>query len=462
MWDIARIRVVAALLSCLVPGIALAGGIEHPDNAAYSIGRGGAWAANPDGGLAFQYNPAGLAQQKGLRLTIDSQLVFTDLKFTPAGGGAAIENEAGPFFAPAAAISYGLGEVGPLSALTIAVGATGPSAVGKLEYPINGAQRYALISSDYFIGYYSLALAATYNKMISLGLTGQLVHGTAKFKQAIWSGEGGEAGRLQQTNQAISTVDVESDMIPTGVVGLTVTPMDGLAIGLSYRPRIDFEATGTLKTELPAGLQGLAEQQGESAKLVLLFPDVVRFGVQYDLMKELRAELDVVYEGWSKLETIQVQPEGIVIHDNIRNRDAPLTDIIFQKDFRDTWSVRVGGDYQLLPERLAVRLGYLYESSAIPKRSTSVDFPGWGPRNVVSVGASVRAFGAFLDLGYAYHIMPDRTVTNSNVKQIVAPCTANNCTTPEGAVVGNGDYSSAQQVFGASIRVPFDDIKGEP
>ena len=61
-------RVVLALLCAAIATLpasraAYAAGIEYPDNGTIAIGRGGADAANPDDGLAFQYNPAGLAQR---------------------------------------------------------------------------------------------------------------------------------------------------------------------------------------------------------------------------------------------------------------------------------------------------------------------------------------------------------------------------------------------------------------
>ena len=130
-------RVLGCVLAA-VAGIgglprAWAAGMEYPDNGTIAIGRGGAHAANPEDGLAFQYNPAGLAQQLGLRLHVDSRLAWQATRFTQAGGAPAVENSEQPFLAPAGALSYGFGAVGPLSNLTIAVGATGPSAIGKSQ-----------------------------------------------------------------------------------------------------------------------------------------------------------------------------------------------------------------------------------------------------------------------------------------------------------------------------------------
>ncbi len=144
--------------------------------------------------------------------------------------------------------------MGPLSALTVALGFNTPSAIGKETYPgthpptpplppDQAGQRYALMSSDFFIIYYSAAVAASYKDWLSAGVTFQLVHGTAKFSQAVWSGP---AMGTDPTNDSIANIDVTSGWIPTAVFGVTVRPIPKLALGLSYRPRVDFNASGTL------------------------------------------------------------------------------------------------------------------------------------------------------------------------------------------------------------------------
>ena len=162
-----------SLALTLASASAFAAGIEHPDIGAIAIGRGGAYAAAPTDGLAMQYNPAGFASQHGLHLTLDANLGWQQLSFAPATGGATVSNSAGPFLVGAPIASYGFGRVGPLSALTVALGFTTPSAIGKQTYPgthppmmplppEQAGQRYALMSSDYFIIYYSAAIAASY------------------------------------------------------------------------------------------------------------------------------------------------------------------------------------------------------------------------------------------------------------------------------------------------------------
>jgi long-subunit fatty acid transport protein len=450
--------ILAVGVSSLFTAHAFAAGIEHPDNGAIAIGRGGAMAANPSNGMAFQYNPAGLAQQSGLRIHLDAKLADQKLKFDSALGGSA-ENKGGIFFAPAGALSYGLGEVGPFKALTVALGGTGPSAIGKLDYGTGTPARYALHNSDYFIAYLSGAVAVKYGDYLALGITGQLVQGHAKFAQSIWAGT--DPG-TDVSEDAVASIDVKSGFIPTGVFGLTLTPIEGMAIGASYRPRIHFEADGTLKAGFSEFARNLgAEQYGDKATLKLAFPDVFRLGVLYALNSDLDVEIDFVWERWSILERIEIITEGIEVGVPALGTRKPLDNVVFEKDFRDAGSLRLGGDYKLIPDRLIARLGYMYETSAIPKRSVSVDFGNWG-RHVVSVGASVAFFGAWLDIGYAHHFLETQEVKKSQVVQVVGPCLRTQaCEPAEPTVIGNGTYTGSLDLFAFSIRVPFDEIKGE-
>jgi long-subunit fatty acid transport protein len=464
-----RARIIGGALRALVAASALAlglwslaapvlaAGIEHPDVGTISIGRGGAYAAAPSDGVALFYNPAGLAPQRGFRLTLDASLAWQGLTFTSALGGSA-SNTAGGFLVPALAASYGLGAIGPLRDLTFALGATGPSAVGKESFNPAGPQRYSLIESDYFIAYYSAAAAATFTSWLSGGITFQLVQGRAKFRQAVWSGPTMDT---DPSFDAIANVNVSSSVIPTAVFGVTARPTPPLALGLSYRPGFDFLAHGTLTTDIPPALRDALNIQvtGDRTDFFVAFPDVVRLGAQYLFGPRWLVEADVVYERWSRLHAIEIRPTNIVLSSAL-HEPRPLEKIVFQKDFDDAVSFRIGGDFEALPGRLTVRAGYLHETSAIPLRSVSVDFGNW-QRDVVSVGGTVRIWsGITASVAYAHHFLADQNVTNSQVVQVVTPCLTPDCTEPAPTVVGNGRYTGSLDVASLALGFVLDDFVG--
>jgi long-subunit fatty acid transport protein len=458
--------IVGSVMFVFVAGAqqaARAAGIEHPDLGTVALGRGGAYAADPEDGLALQYNPAGFAKQRGLRVTVDGSLSWQALTFTPAGGGGSASNGAPPFLDGAVVVSYGLGKVGPLSDLAFAAGLTGPSAIGKLSYPADGPQRYALISTDFLILYPSIAASASFRDWLSAGVTFQLVKGWAKFNQAVW------AGMAQGTDpgfDAVAHVDVTSGLIPTAVLGVTVRPIPRLAIGLSYRPRYTFDASGTLTTDLPASAMAIgAHQVGTSAGFVLHEADVVRLGALWTANDRWLVEGDVVYENWGPLSTIEIHPQNIRVMSDNFGTDKALQNIIFPKDFEGTFSVRAGGDYAVLPGRLTVRGGLLYERSAIPLSSTNVDFGNWD-RYMIAIGASVpftvQKVQASVDIAYAHHFIPSRTVTNSTAVQVVSPCLTPGCTDPAPTVIGNGTYDASLNAVSLSVRVALDARRASP
>jgi long-subunit fatty acid transport protein len=429
-----------------------AAGLEHPDVGTIPLGRGGAYAAEPDGGLALVYNPAGFARQDGVRVTLDANLAWQGLTFTPADGSPPVSNGAPPFVAPAFVASYGLGAVGPLPGLTFAAGITGPSAIGRLQYPASGAQRYALISTDTQIAYWSAAVAAAFNRWLAAGVTFQLVQGQARFAQAVWSGD---SPGTDPAGDTLARVDVSSGLIPTAVLGVTVRPHERVALGASWRRGFTFDAGGSLTTTLPpAALAIGAHQVGTNTGFTLPFPDVFRFGVAARMKWNLLCELDVVYERWSTLRSFALLPHGIVIASDNLGTSKPLPDIVFQRNFDDAASVRLGVERELVPARLSARLGVLGETSAVPLASTSVDFPNW-TRAAIAVGASIPIprTPATFDVAYAHHFLPTRTVTASAITQVVTPCLAPGCTDPAPTVVGNGTYAASLDVVSVSVHL---------
>jgi long-subunit fatty acid transport protein len=446
---------------------AYAAGIEFPDNGALAIGRGGAYAADPVDGLALSYNPAGFAKQKGVRITLDSKLSRQNVGFDPTGGkDDAVQSSNSPFFAPGAVVSYGLGRVGPLSGLTFALGAVGPSAVGKQSFPEDGKQRYSLIQSDMFIAYYSAAVAASWSDWLSVGATFQLAHGTATFSQAAF-GLDDPTPYPRPGKDVMANIDVESGFIPTGIVGVTVRPHKQWSVGASYRPRLRFSGSGTLDSTLPDVAKTLAHLSttGKDAALSLMFPDVVRLGVQYRPTSRWLIELNGVYEGWSVMDNITVTPKNIVVQQTDGSGanasvqwQRPLDPIVIQKNFKDAYSVRLGADYAVIPDRLTVRGGYTFETSAIPSEYVAVDFANWG-RHMVAAGVSACFWGVMVDVAYAHHFVPTQKVNDSQVVQVTTPSPAGRGQYATPSVVGNGTYTASLDVVSLALRIPIDELR---
>lgn len=456
-----RLAAAAALTLALGSSPVWAAGVEYPDNGTLSIGRGGAWAANPRDGLALQYNPAGLTQQRGLNLYLDARMSNQQVSFEasdPIAGQKLVENGSAPFLGPSAALVWGLGATGPLSDLSLALGGTGPSAIGKLDYPKEGAERYALYKTDYFISYASASVAAAWHDWLRVGVTGQLVTGSARFDQAVWSGFGKGSDSKVDT---VAVFDGSGGPIPTAVVGLSIVPNEQWAFGLSWRPHIRFEADGTLVTTAPASAKDFkVTQLGTSATLELDFADIIRLGAQYKPTPTLEVEVNAVWERWSVMKQIAIRTHDIWVQYEAAEVDkVPVPDIVFPKNFKDAYSIRAGLEWTALAERLQVRGGWLLETSAVPTEYVGVEFPNWG-RQVASIGASLQLYGAWLDLAYAHHFIDTQEVTGSKSMQVVTPALPKTfLPAAEASTIGNGTYKAALDIVSLSLRVPLQKLR---
>src|SRR3954469_8022450 len=79
------IALATAAVVVLATRAAFAGGVEMPDLGASALGRGAAFTARADDGMAVQYNVAGFAQQRGTMLTLSTSVIASSSTFARAG-----------------------------------------------------------------------------------------------------------------------------------------------------------------------------------------------------------------------------------------------------------------------------------------------------------------------------------------------------------------------------------------
>jgi long-subunit fatty acid transport protein len=89
--------------------------------------------------------------------------------------------------------------------------------------------------------------------------------------------------------------------------------------------------------------------------------------------------------------------------------------IVVDKHWRDTVTVRLGGDYAVLPDRLALRAGGYYETAVADPAYANVDFPG-GPQVGGALGASLFFNGFEVALAYQLRVQPSVSVSEANAR----------------------------------------------
>lgn len=412
-----RISRWSIVLGCLYAPLALGAGFEYPDNGTEALGRAGAFTAKADDGTAIYYNPAALADQDGLRITLDANFVGNNITFqrtdpvTGAAVGPAVSNSGPMFVAPFVAISYQI-----VKHLTVAIGVYGPPADGQLNFPGetiprydansgngNGCdgncsinpppapvgpgsdpQKYGLISDNIFVAYPSIALAWSPIPQLSLGVTGQMVYATTSIQQAAFDGAIFEGGQHDIHNESpawdtLANITVHNNPGErfAGIFGVAVRPFGGLRLGASYRPYIPIDESGTLQLQystlaqsLGATIKGSNTTQAADntsgtgpADFYIQMPGELKTGVGWAFDKSSDIELDFDYTQWSQIKQLGLIPNFSVA---AAGTTSPIPPTAIPEHFNDTWALRLGGDYRIpipLPFRLTVRAGASYETS---------------------------------------------------------------------------------------------------
>ena len=446
-----QIAAVAAVVTAaiLIPAQAWSGGFDIPDNGTRAMGRGGAFAAAADEPSAIYFNPAALSQIDGVAVTANANLWFYSSTFqrdpftTELIGGEVTypftqtEEQSGVFAAPSLFVSYDFG----LENWGFGIGAYGPGSIGRRafgspdmnaladipitdESPRNWGHSYLMESSNMLLVFPSLAVAYDFGP-VQLGLTLQLAVLKVEFINA--SDGGGVFNPLEDSIEAPSlyarTVLDVMDVRPTAIFAVQVQPIEPLTLALTYRPRIKFQADGTVDVVFPVSIADQVELTDNTAHLELWLPDVARFGVRWAFLsggfERGDIELDIVYEGWSRMQSFDVTMDGDLI---VLGQQRSLPPIQILKGFDNTLSLRLGGSFRPI-EPFVIRAGGYYEGAAnshffeqgtTRPGYTNIDFTPF-QRFALSVGAGYTIGDWSFDVAYMHVFMPTVQETNGQV-----------------------------------------------
>jgi long-chain fatty acid transport protein len=431
-----------------------AGGFEHPTNGTRALGRGGAFTAMANDLTAMEYNPAGLLHNKGWHLMLSNNFTDFKLRFTPtteAGRINSIENDAGPFLlAPVFGVATDI--VHP--DVRLALGVYGPSAYGRSNYPVDwdrldtepGAfpHRYMLTETDIMMVNYTASVAWQPYDIWGIGLSLHLVHMMQGRIGMVTSGwmDDVQWSPKNDSYDVRAQLDVGGAFSGAATLGTWVRPIDRLRIGASFRVGFDeggsnsIDASGTMKLRFQGDfIQSLYESGIETGEGIVPYSDsgkqvtdipvtfsmklpmVARLGIQYihpfdDDEQLFDIEVDFIWEGWSALDKygvdlsgyMQVTGEGVVKAEKMQFQPVDVP-----KNFRDIWSIRLGGDVRIT-EWLQARAGGYYETGAVPVSYTNIDFASF---DRFGVGAGLTFHYRWFDLsfGYSHIFQMDRVVS---------------------------------------------------
>jgi len=428
----------ALLLLVGLSPTALAGGFQIGDQGARAMGRAGAFAARADDLSAIEYNPAGLARLRGTRLYLGNRFSLVNeefrraptldwseafhgvpdyLTFEPVKNG-----ERGHLLQPMVAMGSDFG----LDDWAFALGVYTPAGVGKQSFPEDGPQRYMLSERETRILYYNLSAAWKLRDVFGVGLSlqwvdvslirlGLTVDGTVSPGVVYPDGGPFDIRALVEGSDRSGV---------SGILGLWYRPVPALELALSGRflpVWLDAKselslAPVTLDLDQPIALLRNGEP-ADDVTLSMVLPPSARLGVRYvhrtGDVERFDVELDATWEGTSMVDAYRVRGDGLVAE--VLGERIPIDRIDVPKRWRDTWSLRLGGDVAVVPGWFSLRGGGFWESPTALPAYSYIDFFS-GHRFGAAAGLSVTFLGVDLSASYTWVFQMPVVVSESDSK----------------------------------------------
>jgi long-chain fatty acid transport protein len=431
MTHLKHTKLAIALALGLASGYASAAGFQLLEQNASGLGNAYAGsAAVADNASTIFFNPAGMTQLKEREFSVGLSLISPSFKFTDNGSnggllaGTGNGHDAGSLAAvPNAYLSWALNKD-----LYVGVGLSAPFGL-KTDYGNNwvGAAQARSFSVETLN--LNPSVAYRVNDAVSVGGGVSYQHLDAKYKRtaAVGSATPG-LGPILAASEV--TASLASDAWGWNVGGLfTLSP--ATKVGVSYRSTVTQEATGSINVTGPSA--GVNASQSSGTKTTLKLPDTAVLSATHDLNNQWQLLGDVAWTGWSSIPKLDlVRTSGVLNGATAQTLDT---------DFRDTYRVAVGANYQYRPD-LKLKFGLAFDQTPVKVESTRLVSLPDADRTQISTGAQwALAGGSTLDVGVAYLMFADSTINNNQVA------------TGRGLV--KGSYTGNVVLLGVQYSMPF-------
>jgi long-chain fatty acid transport protein len=383
-------KVLAMIVVTLVgitafSSVSFASGFRLPDQDSAAMAMGGAFVGQADNPSAVWYNPAGITDLDGTRISAGVIAIYPVLSHENTSGTTDV-SERDAFLLPQIfatnkvndRVSLGLGITSPFGLSTDWSETSATSTVATFSsvktIDINPNVAYRL--SDSFsvaIGINYIKLQATLEKLLP-------APGNPIFRlDGEGSGWGANAGIKYKVNEQLN-------------------------LGLSYRSRVKIGVDDATADVSALGLSNPVDTD-------ITLPDIIQFGASYRTSDKLTLNADLEYTWWSTYDRLVIQSNTIhqlgVIFGNPSASDTSTE----EKDWKNTWIVRLGGQYQP-SDQWKLRAGYVYDQSPVPSDRFETRVPD-SDRQGVSIGTGYTSGNITVDASYLYLRFINRSINNS-------------------------------------------------
>lgn len=396
-WSLSSLSALSALSALAGSSSALAGGLAVGEQTAVSAGTGGAGAARTDDPGAAWHAPAALADGGGLRLGLSLVLARPSVQARASDGAWTADSESGWSTPPHLDASYAQGRWAAGISLGVPFG-------GGVTWPAMWPGATESVQTQLIVMRAAPFVAWSFGKL------------------RVAAGFHVDAGRLQ-IQRNLDFIDTQGDVrLDLDGRGFGVDaaayyqPRADLGLGLVYRGRSRIAFDGNANFTAPDAFADRTPDQ--TAATAMTMPDVIVLGAHWR-RGVVSVLLDVEHTRWS------VNRATTVAFANASTPDA-----VQRNDWRDTTTVRAGGEWQRGP--LVLRGGTYFDPSPVPTDRLSPSSPD-ANRLGLTAGAGYRLSPAWTADAFAEHMWLLRRETTSSETMAAS-------------------YGGTAIVFGAGVR----------
>lgn len=371
-----------AIAALTVSSEARAAGTALDVQSARCTGMAAACTAAIDDSAAIFYNPAGIARGKTLDAQVGVSLIDPAFRFQDSAGNVTQM----PFRVVPPLTAYVAG--GLTRHLSIGIGAFTPYGLA-IQWPAAWEGRSELTKANFQSYDFNPTIAYRLGP-VRVGAGFQLVRATIELQKDISFGTQYGSADLGAGAWAVG-----------GNGGVQVDAVrQYLTIGATYRSAVHFNFDGHGHfDDVPAAFAPIFHDQAVSTGLTN--PDQFAVGASTRPIKSLLFDFDVVWTGWSKLRSIDIDFPNDTSHS--LSSSEP-------KNWHDTVNYHLGGE-GVIARDWRVRGGLLFDPTPSPEQTLAADLPDASRLNIAVGGGYVHPIGVRVDLAYQILVLLNHTST---------------------------------------------------
>lgn len=277
--------------------------------------------------------------------------------------------------------------------------------------------RYLLFRKQLTVLYPTISFGARITDWLSAGVSAHLGYANYNFGLHANANYNGPQSPATDVFIGLSA----SGWFPAFTVGFLATPHRMLSIGANFRYNAQVNASGTANNVYQPYSTTPIASSFTVDQLIANLPWQLRAGIrfalpragrptqndgsgQYDPMTDdvFDVEADFIYEATSMLSSTSLRNTGSIVTDRASGMAVAAPRAIdIRSALSDVMGVRVGGDYNAIPGRLAVRAGFSYETAGASPDLAQIHLPSYAG---VSVHGGLTFRWRWLDVtaGYAH------------------------------------------------------------